>query len=141
MRSFGDDLLALTGYAEDEDDMNIIQRSFLSDLRSYLYKKICKGPEGRIQWDYIIGKRSRYADGRRILLSDKNTKILQNAVDFYETEEGRDQFAEYDIPHIPENIDDLMNLISNAPLDREMKKEEFKLFLKHKYEIMQFLLR
>jgi hypothetical protein len=141
MRSIGDDLLKASEYAEDEDDLNIIQRSYWSEMRSYLYKKICKGPEGRIQWDYLAGKRSRHANGKRILLSDRNTKILQNQVDYYSTTEGLEELEKYDIFPAPENIDDLMNRLCEAPLDREMKKEEFKLFLKHKHEIMRFLLR
>jgi len=140
MKSVADYYLNFYGYI-DEDDLNLIQKSFWSDLRSYLYKKICKGPEGRIQWDYITGKRSRYSDGRRILISDKNRKILQNIVDNYETEEGRAQLEKYDIHPIPENIDDLMSNLCDAPLDRDQKREEFKLSMKHKHEILRFLLR
>jgi hypothetical protein len=140
MRSFGDNLMKLAGYAEDEDDLNIIQKSFWSDLRSHLFKKICKGEGGRTQWDFITGKRHRYPDGSRIWLSKKNTKILEDLVAYFATEEGREELDKYDINPI-ENTDDLMGMIANAIPDREMKREEFKLFLKYKSEIMRFLLR
>jgi hypothetical protein len=141
MRSYGDALMKLAGYVEDPDDLNIIQKSYLSHLRSSLYKRICKGKGGRIQWDYITGKRTRHADGRRIWLTDKNTKILEKLVDYYATDEGREELEKYDIHPIPEHIDDLMAMLDGAPLDREMKRDEFRLFLKYKDEIMQFLLR
>lgn len=140
MKSVADYYLKFYGYI-DEDDLNLIQKSFWSDLRSSLYKKICKGPDGRLQWDYITGKRSRDSKGRRILLSEKNTTILQNLVDYYQTEEGRDQLMDYDIDPTLDHIDDLMGKLCEAPLDRDQKREEFKLFLKHKHEIMKFLLR
>jgi hypothetical protein len=141
MRQLADDLMKLAGYSDDNDDLNIIQRSYWSEMRSHLYKKICKGEGGRAQWDYITGKRSREADGRRIRLTAKNEKYLQAIVDFFDTEEGRLELEKYDIHPIPDHIDGLMEMLCEAPLDREMKREEFKLFLKHKHEIMQFLLR
>jgi len=141
MRSYGDALVKLSGYAEDEDDLNIIQKSFWSDLRSCLFKKICKGEGGRIQWDYITGKRHRYSDGRKIWLSDRNTKILENIVTYFATEEGKEELEKYDIYPIPEHVDDLMAKLADAIPDRDMKRDEFRLFLKHKHEIMQFLLR
>ena len=140
MKSVADHYLKFYGYIE-EDDLNIIQKTFWSDLRSLLYKKICKGPEGRLQWDYISGKRSKDSEGRRILLSDRNTKILQNLVDYYQTEEGREQLAMYDIHPVPDHIDVLMENLCNAPMDRDQKREEFRLFLKYKHEILRFLLR
>ena len=141
MRSYGDALVKLAGYAEDEDDLNIIQKSFWSDLRSYLFKKICKGEGGRAQWDYITGKRHRYSDGQRIWLTEKNTKILEDIVVYFATEEGREELDKYDINPVPEHIDDLIGMLADAVPDREMKRDEFRLFLKHKSEIMQFLLR
>jgi hypothetical protein len=140
MKSYGDALVKLAGYAEDEDDLNIIQKSFWSDLRSCLFKKICKGEGGRIQWDFITGKRHKYADGRRIWLSDRNKKILEDLVAYFSTEEGREELAKYDINPI-EDTDELMAMLANAIPDRDMKREEFRLFLKYKSEIMQFLLR
>lgn len=141
MRNYGDDLLKLAGYENDPDDLNIIQKSYWSDLRSYLFKKICKGKGGRTQWEYITGKRSRNADGTRIQLTEDNTRILESLVAYYETDEGREELEKYDIHPIPEHPDDLIEKISEALPDRKMKREEFKLFLKHKDKIMRFLLR
>lgn len=141
MTSYGDALLRQSGYDEDPDDLNIIQKSYWSDLRSYLFKKICKGKGGRTQWEYITGKRSRNADGTRIQLTEDNTRILESLVAYYETDEGREELDKYDIHPIPEHPDDLIEKISEALPDRKMKREEFKLFLKHKDKIMRFLLR
>jgi hypothetical protein len=108
MRSHGDDLMKLSGYSEDEDDLNIIQKSYWSRVRACAYKRICKGKDGANQWAYITGKKSRYADGKRIRLSEKNEKYLSSIVEYYATEEGREELEKYDIFPIPEHTDDLV---------------------------------
>jgi hypothetical protein len=142
MGTLADDLMRLYGEEDsDEDDLDLIQKTFWSDLRAELYKKICRGEGGYNQWALITGKKTRYPDGQRIRLSDKTVRYLQEVVDFFGTAEGREDLEMAGITKIPEHIDDITGMIGDALVDRAIKREQFRLFLKHKYRIMRFLLR
>ena len=125
----------------DVEGVDLIKESFWSDLRSSLYKQIAVGAGGSYQWGFITGKKSHYSDGKRIHLSDESFKCLGHTVAYLQSEEGLSELMEHGIPYPPEHIDDLIDLITFAKTDREIKKDQFRLFLKHKNKIMQFLLR
>ena len=95
---------------------------------------------GATQWAYITGKKSRHVDGRRIQFSDKILKHLWNAVNYLNSEEGLEELKELGISEVPDHIDGLVNLIANARVDRDIKRDQFRLFLKHKHKIMRYLL-
>lgn len=124
----------------DEDDINLIQESFWSGIRASLFKKISKGEGGRYQWMYIIGKISRYPDGSKISLSDKSIKYLDKVVTYLNSTEGREELIDIGITDSPEDIDELVGIIRYSKNDRTIKKEQFRLFLKHKHKIMKYLL-
>ena len=124
----------------NEDDINLIHDSFWSSIRASLFKKIAKGTGGQTQWAYIVGKRSRHIDGQRIKFSRKVEKHLWAMVEYLNSEEGLDELMDHGINKAPEHIDDLVDIIANAKTDRDIKRDQFRLFLKHKHKIMKFLL-
>jgi hypothetical protein len=124
----------------DEDDINLIHESFWTGIRASLFKKISKGEGGRYQWTYIIGKISRYPDGARISLSDKSIKYLDKIVTYLNSTEGREELLDIGIKEPPEDIDELIGILKFSKNDRTIKKEQFRLFLKHKHKIMKYLL-
>lgn len=125
----------------DEDNKELIRETFWSGVRSILFKKIAvKGKDCSYQWAKITGKKLRYPNGRRIELSDKTKKYLWQMVERLNSIEGLDDLREIGILEAPEHIDDLINEIGHAKTDREIKREQFRLFLKNKHKIMKFLL-
>jgi len=125
----------------DEDDVNLIHASFWSGIRASLFKKIAvKGKGSSYQWAYITGKKSIYPDGQRIQLSRKTEKYLWDMVGYLNSEEGMEELHDLGIMEAPDHIDGLINIIADAKTDRDIKRDQFRLFLKHKHKIMKFLL-
>lgn len=126
----------------DEDNCNLIRETFWSGVRAVLYKKIgYRGKDCTYQWAKITGKKIKYPNGKRIELSEKAIKHLWHIVEYLNSEEGLDELRSIGIMYPPEHIDDLINEISDAKTDREIKREQFRLFLKNKHKIMKMLLR
>lgn len=123
-----------------EELMNLLREDFLQKIRSDLFNRISRGRGGQTQWKFIIGRLSRLPSGERIRLSDNSLKALQNWVDHLNSEDGLDQLKEIGISP-PEHVDDLIDLVQSAKTDREMKSDSFRLFLKHRSKILEYLTR
>ena len=119
---------------------SVIRESFLTGIRKELFKKICKGDGGSYQWRYIIGKCSRYPDGRRIILTKDTLSELHRVIDYMNSSEGLEELNDMGIDP-PTHPDELIHLIQAAKTDREMKSIEFGLFRKHKNQILKYLAR
>jgi hypothetical protein len=118
----------------------LLRDKFWSKIRGDLYKKVMRGPGGKLQWDYVMGIRSRDKDGKRIRLTEKNEKRLQRIVDYLNSEEGRDELIQLgDTSPPPGDTDSLLEIIQGASTDRQIKKEELWLFLKYKNRILKYL--
>ena len=137
-----EDLMRRYGEELNDEEVDLIKESFWTGIRSSLYKKIIKCKDGGYQWAYITGRKNRYSDGRRISLSKESLAILWGAVGYLQSEEGQEELMDIGIlDDTPEHVDDLISLVSGAKTDREIKADQFRLFLKHKHKIMRFLLR
>lgn len=136
LKQYGDEEL-------EEAEIDLIKESFWSGIRASLFKKIVKkNIKGcQFQWSYIIGKRTRDYKGNRILLDKRSEKYLWKIVDYLNSTEGLEDLQDLGIQKAPEHIDDLIEIIRSSKNDREIKREQFRLFLKHKHKIMKFLLR
>ena len=140
MNSLAKEFIKLYGEEElDKNDINLIQESFWSEIRASLYKRILKGKDGGYQWAYITGKKSRYPNGARIQLSERSIKFLWQTVEYLSSSEGLEKLNELGL-EAPGHIDELVDIIADTKTDRVIKREQFRLFLKHKHEIMKFLL-
>lgn len=117
----------------------LLRDKFWSKIRGDLYKKIMRGAGGKLQWDYVMGIRSRDSTGKKIWLTEKNEKRLQRIVDYLNSEEGRDDLMQIGDMNPPENTDSLIEIIQGASTDRQIKKEELRLFLKYKNRILKYL--
>lgn len=127
-------------YQEYDELMNLLREAFLQKIRSDLFNKISRGPGGQTQWKFIMGIKTRYPDGRRIILSERNRVLLEQCVDYMNTEEGLEELRQLGIEP-PEHPDGLIGLIQSAKKDREMKAECFRLFLKYQGQILEYLTR
>jgi hypothetical protein len=140
--SLAEDLMRRYSEELNESEIDLIQESFWTGLRSALYKKIIRCKDGWYQWAYITGKKNRYANGKRIILAPEILTILWGTVNYLQSVEGQEELMDIGITNdTPEHVDDLISLISEAKTDREIKADQFRLFLKHKHKIMRFLLR
>jgi hypothetical protein len=127
---------------EEDDEMpNIIQERFWSHIRASLYKKICKGKGGSNQWAYIMGKKRFDSKSNKIYLTEKNIKILQKTCDYLKSEEGMTDLLKVGITEAPEHHDDLISILANSKSKSETNKQEFKLFFKHKDDVIHYLKR
>jgi len=125
---------------EENDEMsNILQERFWSCIRASLYKKICKGRGGSNQWAYIMGRKRFDSKNNKICLTEKNISTLQRTCEHLNSEEGMTDLLKVGITEAPEHYNDLINILSNSKNRSHIKKEEFKLFIKHKDEIIHFL--
>ena len=135
------DLMRRYGEELNEEEVDLIKESFWSSLRSDLYKKIIRDIDGAYQWAYITGKKNYYSNGKRIYLSAQSIKYLSQVVTYLNSEEGVQELMDLGISNPPEHIDELMSILAFSKTDRELKRDQFRLFLKHKHKIMRFLLR
>jgi hypothetical protein len=129
-------------YEKEEDEVTLlIREKFWAETRSNIYKKICKGKGGYNQWAYIIGRKRFDKEGNKIRLTDKSKKILQEVVDYLDSEEGKEELLKINILESIDHIDILIGYIQEARLMEEIKIEEFRLYLKNRDKILKFLLR
>jgi hypothetical protein len=125
---------------EEEDDVtSLIRDKFWAEIRSGMYKNICKGKGGYNQWAYIIGRKRFDKEGNKIRLTDKSNKVLQELVDYFDSEEGREELLKINILEPIDHIDTLIGYIQEARLMEEIKVEEFRLYLKNRDKILKFL--
>ena len=120
--------------------MNLLREDYLQRIRSDLFNRIYRVQGGQVQWRFIIGKLSRYPNGELIQLSENSLKALQRWVDYMNSEEGLDELRELGIEP-PDHIDSLIDLVQSAKTDRQMKADSFRLFLKHRSRILEYLTR
>lgn len=140
MNDLTDFLLRTYGEEGSEKDRVLREELFWSGIRASLYKKINKGKDCRYQWAYITGKINRRRDGSLITLSKENLAHLEHIVDYLNSEEGLDNMSDYGIYGAsPQDPDDLKSFIAGAMTDRQIKREIFRLFLKHRNKILDFL--
>jgi hypothetical protein len=115
------------------EDLNLEKEFFLQQLRSSAYKNICKGKGGQTQWRKLIGITNRDKKGNLITLNKNNLSYLQNIVDYFNMSEGQQELLNMGID-IPEHVDDLIDMISNAKTYDQMRDwivtELFKKFRK-----------
>jgi hypothetical protein len=123
----------------EKDNQKFLEESFWSCVRANLYKKICKGKGGGIQWAYITGKRSYDSNNYKISLTEKNIKLLENTAESFNTEEGLNYLKQYGVYEVPQNSDDLITILQQSKTKSDIKKEEFKLFLKHKERLIEYI--
>jgi hypothetical protein len=128
-------------YEEDDEVTSLMRDKFWARIRSTLYKKICKGQGGANQWAYITGRKRTDRYGDKILLTDRNKKFLQNIVDYLDSTEGRDDLIEIGITEPPDHIDLLIDYVQSAKTMQEIKLEEFRMYLKNRDKIWQYLAR
>jgi len=127
-------------YEREVEEMAILLRErFWARIRSGLYKQICKGKGGFYQWSYITGIKSKDSKGNKIRLSKDNIGILEKTVDYLNSTEGRDELMQIGLLNSPENIDELIENIQRSKTKDEVKKEEFRAFLKYKDKILSYL--
>ena len=119
--------------------MSLKEDYFWSCLRSDLFKKINQGPGSADQWLYIVGKKNRDKSGKLIKLSRKNEAELWGVVEYLNGEEGLEELRDLGITDPPQHIDDLMEIIRGAKVDRAIKADMFRAFLKYKHRIMDYL--
>lgn len=86
-------------------------------------------------------KRLKDSKGKRIQLTERNKEKLNNVVDYLNSVEGRDELIQIGITDELNHYDDLIEIIRNAKTKSEIKKDEFRSFLKHKSKIMSYLTR
>jgi hypothetical protein len=142
MNDMIDYLVRTYGEEEVEEELDLRKELFWSGIRASLYKKVHNEKDSFYQWAYITGKKSRYPDGSRITLSKRNLSHFENFVAYLNSEEGLDWmhgYGIYDDP--PEHPDDLINIVEQAMNDRQIKKEIFNVFIKHRNKILDFLAR
>ena len=128
-------------YQEDKSESSLLREGFWARLRATLFNKISKGPGGPDQWAFITGKKRRDSEGNKLYLMEKNFKILERTVEHLNTEGGRDQLMEIQESNIPDSVDDLIDIIQATRTKEEVKRDEFRLFLKHRERIMRYLLK
>jgi len=130
-------------YEEEEfDEVSLlIREKFWARIRSGLYKKICKGPGGYNQWAYITGRKRHDKNSDKIFLTDKSKKLLQQIVDYLNTTEGQDDLMNIGITEPPDHIDTLIDYVQSAKTMQEIKLEEFRMYLKNRDKILQYLLK
>ena len=124
--------------ADDNEASILIRAKYWSKIRGDLFKKIGRGKGGSTQWGYLAGIRS-WHNGHRIRLTDENKAALEKVVDYLNATEGRDELLDLGILRPPEDTDELISIIQEAKTDRQIKKEELRLFLKHKMKILRYL--
>jgi len=140
MNGMVDFLLRTYGHEEIEETMDLRREFFWSGIRASLYKKVHAEKNSYYQWAYITGKKSRYKNGSRITLSEKNLKHFWQTIEYLNTEEGLEWMRGYGIYETPpEHPDDLISIIQEAMTDRKIKKEIFRLFMKNREKILNFL--
>jgi hypothetical protein len=129
-------------YQNECNEMNQLQiDQFWANLRSNLYKQICVGKGGANQWAYITGKRFKDSKGNKIQLTEQNKEKLNNLVDYFSSSEGSDELFQIGISDSFNHYDDIIEIIRNAKSKTEIKKDEFRSFLKHKSKIISYLTR
>jgi len=128
---------------EDYDIGNLMRMLFWSRIRVALYKKIClaKGSQGFYQWEFLMGRLRRDNKGNKIQLSCETRQILESSIDYLNSSESRDEILELGISEPPEHIDDLVGMVQGAYTDREAKAEVFRLFMKNKSRLLNYLNR
>jgi hypothetical protein len=124
---------------EDDEVQKLMVDVFWSYARAHLYNEIHRGKNGFTQWFFITGKKSRDRHGARIQLTERNTKILWNMVNYFNTDEGREELLKIGVVDPPEHIDDLISIIADSKTREETKAEEFRMFLKNRERILKFL--
>lgn len=140
MNALADFLVRTYGEEDIEKDMDLRKELFWSGIRSSLYKKVHKEKDSHYQWAYITGKTNRRPDGSRITLSDRNVIHFENIIEYLNSEEGLDNMHDYGVyDDPPQHPDDLICIIDGAMTDRQIKKEIFRLFMKHRNKILDFL--
>lgn len=115
----------------DTEFEELKQKVFFSKLRSELFKKITKKQSGVEQWRYIIGKQNRKKTGELITINEQTKNTLQEIVDYYNTEEGKDILRNMDI-ELPSHIDDVISWIRESIDSKELKNEIFRFQMKNK---------
>jgi hypothetical protein len=114
------------------------ENRILTDIRSNLYKKICKGEGGLNQWKYIIGIKSMDASRNKIKLTKRNIQYLEQVV-HYLNGEGKSDIETFGITLY--NYDDLIELIRNSKTVKQLKNDEFRMILRNKKRLVNFLCR
>lgn len=102
------------------EEINLEKEFFLQQLRSSAYKNIRKGKGGLTQWRRIVGIANRDKKGSLITLNKSTTSYLQHIVDYFNMTEGREELESIGV-EIPEHVDDLVVMISNAKTYDQMR--------------------
>jgi hypothetical protein len=125
---------------EEADDMaSLLRERFWTVIRSSLYKKICKGKGGFTQWAYITGRKSRDSKNRKIVLSKDSLLVLEKIVNYLNSSDGIGELVDVGVLNPPEHYDDLIGIIRESMNVRDMQREEFLAFLKHKNRVLFYL--
>jgi len=112
----------------EQEESSLRRDAFFSGIRSQVYKNVCKGVDGRYQWNLVSGKRHYRKDGSKIHLAKETTSVLSRIFERFNETEGRDLLFELNIS-VPENEDDVIEWISNALPKREISARAFRFVL------------
>ena len=107
----------------------------LTDIRSALYKRICIEKGSLKEWKYIIGIES----AKNVQLKQETIDYLNNVVDYLNSEEGKVEIQEMGLSL--EHHDDLIELIRDSKNKRQLKNEEFRIIMKNRKRMINYLVR
>lgn len=124
-----------------EDISQLQQNRFWSELRA----KVCSWLRERkgtfYEWELIAGRKSRDQKGNRIRLSKDTLHMLQQIVDYLNSEEGQVHLMQIGIEEIPQDTDELLGKIMNATPLNYIKEKEFQIFIQYRQKILDYLQR